>query len=80
MIFIKFLDDYQYVDNDCDRTFSLFSQRLKERRRMTEDELMMEPVKRFQQTYDLLERRFKHSSKSTNPIVSKIMKKIFHVE
>ncbi|CAF2404391.1 unnamed protein product [Rotaria sp. Silwood2] len=77
MIFLKFLDDYQRVDNNSVQSFSLFSQRLNERRRMTCDELLINPVVRFRQTFDLLEKQMKNSSKSTNPLITKIVKKLF---
>ncbi|CAF2559780.1 unnamed protein product [Rotaria sp. Silwood2] len=77
MIFLKFLDDYQRVDNNSVQSFSLFSQRLNERRRMTYDELLINPVVRFRQTFDLLEKQMKNSSKSTNPLITKIVKKLF---
>ncbi len=73
MIFLKFLDDYQRID----QPFSLFIQRLDERRQMTLDELSQNPVLRFRQTFDLLEKQIKHSSKSSNPIFSKLVKKFF---
>jgi hypothetical protein len=75
MIFLKFLDDYQRIDNNSRQSFSLFSQRLNERRRMTIDELSINPVIRFRRTFDLLEKQINQSSKSTNPIFSKIAKK-----
>jgi hypothetical protein len=77
MIFLKFLDDYQRIDNNSKQPFSLFTQRLNERRRMTIDQLSINPVIRFRQTFDLLEKQIKHSSKSTNPIISKLVKKFF---
>jgi len=77
MIFLKFLDDYQRIDNNSRQSFSLFSQRLNERRRMTMDELSINPVIRFRRTFDLLEKQINQSSKSTNPIFSKIAKKFF---
>lgn len=77
MIFLKFLDDYQRDDNNSEQMFSLFSQRLNERRRMTLEELLINPVVRFRQTFDLLEKQMKLSSKPTNPIISKLVKKLF---
>jgi len=77
MIFLKFLDDYQRIDNNSKQPFLLFTQRLNERRRMTIDQLSINPVIRFRQTFDLLEKQIKHSSKSTNPIISKLVKKFF---
>ncbi|CAF3421782.1 unnamed protein product [Rotaria sp. Silwood1] len=77
MIFLKFLDDYQRIDNNSLQSFSLFDQRLNERRRMTHDELLINPVVRFRQTFDLLEKQMKNSSKSTNPLITKIVKKFF---
>lgn len=74
MTFLKFLDDYQRNDNK----FSLFTQRLNERRRMTMEELSNNPVIRFRQTFDLLKKQTKQSPSITNPILSKIMKKIFN--
>ncbi len=73
MIFLKFLDDYQRID----QPFSLFTQRIDERRRMTLDELTQNPVIRFRQTFDLLEKQIKHSSKSSNTTFSKLVKKFF---
>jgi hypothetical protein len=74
MTFLKFLDDYQRPEH----SFSLFTQRINERRRMTMDELSINPVVRFRQTFDLLERQLKRSSsRSTNQILSKIVKKFF---
>ncbi|CAF1095048.1 unnamed protein product [Rotaria sordida] len=77
MIFLKFLDDYQRIDNNSVQSFSLFSQRLNERRRMTNDELLINPVVRFRRTFDLLEKQMKNSSKSTNSSITKIVKKFF---
>jgi UDP-N-acetylmuramyl pentapeptide phosphotransferase/UDP-N-acetylglucosamine-1-phosphate transferase len=73
MIFLKFLDDYQRID----QPFSLFTQRINERRRMTLDQMAQNPVLRFRQTFDLLEKQIKHSSKFSNAIFSKIVKKLF---
>ena len=70
---MKFLDDYQHLDHP----FSLFIQRLNERRRMTRDQLSQNPVVRFRQTFDLLEKQLKHSSKNSLSIFSKLMKKFF---
>jgi len=76
MIFMKFLDDYQRNDEN-DQLFSVFSQRLKERRRMTRDELSTNSVTRFRRTFDLLEKQMKQSGRPSNPTLSKLMKKIF---
>ena len=73
MIFLKFLDDYQRID----QPFSLFTQRIDERRRFTMEQLKQNPVIRFRQTFDLLEKQIKHSSRSSGAIFSKIVKKIF---
>ena len=74
MIFLKFLDDYQRPE----QPFSLFTQRIQERRRMTFDDLSINPVIRFRQTFDLLEKQMKISSKSTTtPIFSRLVKKLF---
>jgi hypothetical protein len=73
MIFLKFLDDYQRIDHP----FSLFTQRINERRNMKIDELTINPVIRFRETFDLLEKQIKQSTKSTNPIFSKLVKKFF---
>ena len=72
MIFLKFLDDYQRNED-----FSLFSQRLNERRQMTLDDLSINPLVRFRQTVDVLEKQIKEVSKPTNPSLSKFLKKIF---
>ena len=78
MIFMKFLDDYQRNDdNNSSQMLSIFCQRLKERRRMTRDELSINPVIRFRQTFDLLEKQIKQTSRSINPTLSKFMKKLF---
>ncbi|CAM2711936.1 unnamed protein product [Rotaria socialis] len=77
MIFLKFLDDYQRSDNNSEKLFSLFSQRLNERNRMSNDELLINPALRFRQTFDLLEKQMKVSSKSTNSIISKFLKRFF---
>jgi hypothetical protein len=77
MIFLKFLDDYQQTDENGHSTFSLFSQRLKERRRMTTSDLSICPSQRFRQTFDLLEKKVKHASKSVNPVFSKFFNKLF---
>ncbi|CAF5176380.1 unnamed protein product, partial [Rotaria magnacalcarata] len=77
MIFLKFLDDYQRSDDNSEKIFSLFSQRLNERSRMSNDELLINPVLRFRQTFDLLEKQMKVSSKSANPIISKLFKRFF---
>jgi hypothetical protein len=73
MIFLKFLDDYQRIDHP----FSLFTQRINERRNMKIDELTINPVIRFRETFDLLEKQIKHSSPKINTTISKIIKKIF---
>ena len=78
MIFLKFLDDYQRTDNNFEQSFSLFSQRLNERRRITTVELSIDPVTRFRQTFDLLEKEITRSSKSIHSLASKIVKKLFH--
>jgi len=71
---LKFLDDYQRPE----QPFSLFTQRIQERRRMTFDDLSINPVIRFRQTFDLLEKQMKISSKSTTtPIFSRLVKKLF---
>jgi hypothetical protein len=72
MIFLKFLDDYQRNES-----FLLFYQRSNERRQMTSDDLSINPLIRFRQTFDLLEKQIKQSSKETNPSFSKFLKKIF---
>jgi hypothetical protein len=72
MIFLKFLDDYQRNED-----FSLFSQRLNERRQMTSDDLSINPLVRFRQTVDVLEKQIKQIAKPTNPSLSKFLKKIF---
>ncbi|CAF1042710.1 unnamed protein product [Adineta steineri] len=77
MIFLKFLDDYQRPDNNSKQLFLLFSQRLNERRRMTIDELSINPLIRFRQTFDLLEKHINQASKSTNPFFTKLVKKLF---
>jgi hypothetical protein len=69
MIFLTFLDDYQPVDNG-----NLFTQRLNERRRMSPDDLSVQSVKRFRQTYDMLEKQLKQ----TDSFMSKWMKHMFH--
>jgi hypothetical protein len=74
MIFLKFLDDYERVDQNCKPLFVLFTQRLNERRRLTMDELSINPLLRFRQTFDLLEKQIKHASK---PTISKIVKRLF---
>ena len=72
MIFLKFLDDYQQKEG-----FSLFSQRLNERRQMKYEDLLISPLVRFRQTCDLLEKQIKLASKPLNPPFSKFLKKIF---
>ncbi len=74
MTFLKFLDDYQRVDGNSKQSFVLFTQRLNERRRMTMDQLAINPVIRFRQTFDLLEKQIKQSPK---PTFSKFVKKLF---
>jgi hypothetical protein len=74
MTFLKFLDDYQRVDGNSKQSVVLFTQRLNERRRMTMDQLAINPVIRFRQTFDLLEKQIKQSPK---PTFSKFVKKLF---
>ncbi|CAF3354422.1 unnamed protein product [Rotaria socialis] len=76
MIFLKFLDDYQRNDNSNKQAFSLFSQRLIERRRMIFDVSSMSSVNTFRQTFDLLAKQIKQVSKQTNPAFSKYLKNI----
>ena len=78
MIFLKFLDDYQRHEEDKKEMFSLFTQRLKERRQMTSDDLSINQVIRFRQTFDLLEKQIKHASRQTNPSFSKFLKKFLN--
>ncbi|CAF0751177.1 unnamed protein product [Adineta steineri] len=73
MLFLKFLDDYQRKED----LFSLFTQRLNERRQMTIDDLSINQLVRFRQTFDLLEKQIKLTPKQTNPSFSKFLKKIF---
>jgi hypothetical protein len=77
MIFMKFLDDYQRTETTAQPLLSIFSQRVDERRRMTLDELSINPLLRFRQTFDLLEKQLKQSSRPSNPLFSKLVKKIF---
>ena len=70
---MKFLDDYQHADHP----FTLFTQRLNERRRLTREELSQNPVLRFRDTFDQLEKQIKHSSKFSMSIFSKLIKKLF---
>jgi len=72
MMFLQFLDNYQQNE-----IFSLFTQRLNERRQMTPDDLSINQVTRFRQTFDLLEKQIKQASRQTNPSFSKFLKKIF---
>lgn len=74
MIFLKFLDDYQRNDTNKIEMFSLFYQRLDERRQMTSDDLTIHPLIRFRQTIDLLENQIKQTSKQTNSSLSKFVK------
>jgi hypothetical protein len=73
MIFLKFLDDYQQNDE----IFSLFSQRLNERRQMTSDDLLINPYIRFQQTIDVIDNQIKQASSHRRPSLSKFLKQIF---
>ena len=50
---MKFLDDYQRNK----LTIDLFTRRLNERRQMTMEEVAVNPVHRFRQTFDLLEKQ-----------------------
>ncbi|CAF0840787.1 unnamed protein product [Adineta ricciae] len=77
MIFLKFLDDYERIDDSPKQSFSLFTQRLKERRAMTMDTLSINPVARYRQTFDLLEKQINQAAKSANPFLSKLVKKFF---
>ena len=77
MIFMKFLDDYQRTETTAQPSLSIFSQRVDERRRMTLDELSINPLLRFRQTFDLLEKQMKQSSRPSNPLFSKFVKRIF---
>ncbi|CAF3541814.1 unnamed protein product [Rotaria sp. Silwood1] len=77
MIFLKFLDDYQQNDGNNKEFFLLFTQRLKERRQMTSDDQSINPLIRFQQTFDLLAKQIDQVSKQANPSFSKYLKKIF---
>ena len=74
---MKFLDDYQRTETTAQPSLSIFSQRVDERRRMTLDELSINPLLRFRQTFDLLEKQMKQSSRPSNPLFSKFVKKIF---
>ena len=75
---MKFLDDYQRTDSSTAQTsLPIFSQRVDERRRMTFDELSINPLLRFRQTFDLLEKQMKQSSRPSNPLFSKFVKRIF---
>jgi len=78
MIFLKFLDDYQRNDSTKTEMFSLFYQRLNERRQMTHDDLTINPLVRFRQTIDLLETQIKQTSKQTNSSFSKFVKTILN--
>lgn len=83
MIFLKFLDDYQRPEHP----FTLFTQRLNERRRMTLEEQAINPLIRFRQTFDLLEKQMKSSAKaaaaatttSSTQLFSKLMHKLFWI-
>lgn len=77
MIFLKFLDDYQGNDKEKTEIFSLFSQRLNERRQMTNEDLLINPFIRYRQIIDLLDNQIKQASKQTNPLLSKFIKKLF---
>ncbi|CAF0769584.1 unnamed protein product [Rotaria sordida] len=77
MIFLKFLDDYQRIDDNNQESFSLFSQRLNERRQMTVEDLAIHPLTKFQQIFDLLVQQINQVSKQANPSFSKYFKKIF---
>lgn len=77
MIFLKFLDDYERADDTSKQAFALFTQRVDERRRMTMDELAVNPVVRFRQLFDLLEKQISQASKSGTPLISKLVKKLF---
>jgi hypothetical protein len=77
MIFLKFLDDYQRNEDSKNENFSLFSQRLNERRQMTFDDLSINPFIRFRETIELLENQIRQASKQANPSFSKFLKKIF---
>ena len=74
MLFLKFLDDYQQPN---EQTFSLFTQRLNERRQMSLDDLAIELSARFRQTFDLLEKQMKLTAKSAAPTFSRFLKRIF---
>ncbi|CAF1092203.1 unnamed protein product [Adineta ricciae] len=74
MLFMKFLDDYQ---RNSENTFSLFIHRLNERRQRSNEDLTINPLIRFRQTFDLLEKQMKLSTKPTSPSFSKFLKKIF---
>lgn len=74
MLFLKFLDDYHQPN---EHTFSLFTQRLNERRQMSLDDLAIEPSVRFRQTFDLLEKQMKLAAKSTALTFSRFLKRIF---
>lgn len=82
MIFLKFLDDYHSTDNTDKDVFSLFTQRLQERRRRTPDELSMSITARFRRTLDLLAKQIKQASKqpNANPSFSKYIKKFLEYE
>jgi len=77
MIFLKFLDDYQRNEDSKNENFSLFSQRLNERRQMTFDDLSINPFIRFRETIELLENQIRQAAKQANPSFSKFLKKIF---
>ncbi len=77
MMFLQFLDNYQRNEDNKNEIYSLFTQRLNERRQMTSDDLSVNQVTRFRQTFDLLEKQIKQASRQTNPSFSKFLKKIF---
>jgi hypothetical protein len=77
MMFLQFLDNYQRNEDNKNEIYSLFTQRLNERRQMTSDDLSINQVTRFRQTFDLLEKQIKQASRQTNPSFSKFLKKIF---
>lgn len=77
MIFLKFLDDYQRKDENSREIFSIFAQRLKERRRIGLDELSIDPVLRFRQTFDQLEKQMKQTNRNSTPTFTKMVKNFF---
>jgi len=74
MIFLKFLDDFQPNSSE----WNLFSQRVKERREILVNHPSINPMLHFRQTFDLLHKQLKQSSKPTDPLMSKLKKKFFH--